>query len=147
MPLLVFCLYGSSSSWIIHLFNPLIQSRIAEGNRSRRGTQTLRSPATLSSSPWGIPRCSPGQKGHIISPASPGSAPGPPPSRMCSENLRREVTKTHPCQMPEADYFRCGGAAALLRLPSDDQAPHSISNAEPSHPPKEIHVEWMVKLP
>lgn len=41
------------------------------------------------------------QPGHIVSPAYPESAPGPPPGWACLKHLPREVSRRHPKQMPE----------------------------------------------
>ena len=87
------------------LFRPLVRGR--RGNRSRRETQTPFSPVTLSSYSWGILR-------RIIPPASPGSAPGPPLSRTCPENLQREATRRHPNQMPEQPQRSSGSTPSSL---------------------------------
>jgi len=80
--------FGSSYFLDLWRRHPLIRGRVAEA------TGPVGKPWHLS------PQAFTGQKGHIISPASPGSALGPPPSRMCLENLQREATRRHPNQMP-----------------------------------------------
>ena len=90
----------------------------------------------------GDPEGFPGQKGHIIPPASPGSALGPPPSRTCPENLQREATRRHPNQVPEPPQltpFDAEEQRLYSELPPDGRAPHSITKTEPSYPPKETH--------
>jgi len=51
--------------------------------------------------PSNTPEAFSGQRGHIIPPTSPGSAPGPPPSRTCPKKPPKEATRRHPYQMPE----------------------------------------------
>jgi len=107
-------------------FHPLIRGRVGKAT----GKATSLSPATLSSSSQRIPERSQARR-DIITPASPGSALGPPSITTCPENLQRETTSRQ--QKPDAWTFRCEGAAPLLRVP------HPISKVEPSHPPKETH--------
>ncbi|KAK3563402.1 hypothetical protein QTP86_024179, partial [Hemibagrus guttatus] len=52
-----------------------------------------------SSSSGGTPRRS--QAKDIVSPACPGSSPGPLPGGACPEHLSRETSRRHPKQMPE----------------------------------------------
>ena len=74
----------------------------------------------------GDPEAIPEQRGHIIPPASHGSAPGPPPSRMCSENLQREATRRHPNLMPKPPQltpFDAEEQWLYSEFPPIDQAP------------------------
>ncbi|KAF7656132.1 hypothetical protein LDENG_00045960, partial [Lucifuga dentata] len=50
------------------------------------------SPARLSNSSKAFPS----QPGDVISPACPGSSPGPCPCWTCLEDLPRELTRGHP---------------------------------------------------
>ena len=84
----------------------------------------------------------PGQKGNIIPPASPGSPPGPPPSRTYPVSLQMEATRRHPNQVPEPSQltpFDAEEQRLCSEFAPDGQAPHPISKAEPSQPPKETH--------
>ncbi|KAK3549053.1 hypothetical protein QTP70_029513, partial [Hemibagrus guttatus] len=47
------------------------------------------------------PKAFPGQPKDIVSPACPGSSPGPLPGGACPEHLSRETSWRHPKQMPE----------------------------------------------
>ncbi|KAI3365133.1 hypothetical protein L3Q82_010117, partial [Scortum barcoo] len=49
----------------------------------------------------GDPEAFPGQPRDIVSPACPGSSPGPPPGGTCLEHLPREASRGHPKQMPK----------------------------------------------
>ena len=109
------------------------------GNRSSSETQTYFSPASLFSSSWGLPRRIPMPEGICNPPVSSGSTPGPTP----------RARKTLKGKQLVGILIRCLNHLSWLLLvlrnsgskPSflDDQAPHTISKAKPSHPPKEAH--------
>lgn len=83
-----------------------------------------------------------GQRGCIIPAVSSGSAPGSSPSRICRENLLREMPKMHTNQMPKPRQLTpfCAKKLQLyFDLPTDDGAPYLISKAELGHPKKEVH--------
>ena len=92
-------------------FCPLIQGQLADatgpGVKARHPSPQQHSPAA--------PGVSQAQKGYLIPPASPGSAAGPPPSRMCLENLQRRRPGGILTRTTSAESFPCGGAAALLQ--------------------------------
>ncbi|KAI3375709.1 hypothetical protein L3Q82_004020 [Scortum barcoo] len=72
----------------------------------------------------GDPEAFPGQPRDIVSPACPGSSPGPPPGGTCLEHLPREASRGHPKQMPKPPQLtplRCEKEQRLYSelLPSD----------------------------
>uniref|UniRef100_A0A3P9CS76 Uncharacterized protein n=1 Tax=Maylandia zebra TaxID=106582 RepID=A0A3P9CS76_9CICH len=78
----------------------------------------------------------------IISPACPGSAPGPPPGGTCLEHLTQQAPRGHPCQMPEPPQLAPFDVEQQLLysepLP-DGRTSHPISKGEASHPSEEAH--------
>ena len=71
------------------------------GNRFRTETQAFHSTAPPGES-QGISRP---KRDHMIPPECFGSAPGPPKSWTCPENLQREATRRHPNQMPKPPHL------------------------------------------
>ena len=69
-----------------------------------------------------------------------GSAQGPPPSWMCPKKLLRQATSRYLNQMPDPPKltpFDAIEQRLYSELPPD--APHLITKAETSHPPKQTH--------
>ncbi|KAM9705111.1 thioredoxin reductase 1, cytoplasmic-like isoform 2-T2 [Menidia menidia] len=126
--------------------HPSIVHRLFEvgsrGQQPEQGNPGFPLPGHFSQLLRGDPEAFPGQPGHIVPPAGPGSSSGPSPGGTSPEHLPREVARRHPDQMPEPPQL-----APLhveeQRLYSeplpDGRASHPISKGEPSHPAEETH--------
>ncbi|KAK3568299.1 hypothetical protein QTP86_003146 [Hemibagrus guttatus] len=91
---------------------------------------------------WRDPEAFPGQPRDIVSPACPGSSPGPLPGGACPEHISRETSRTHPKQMPEPPQlspFDVEEQRLCSELLPGDRAPYPISKRAPRHPTKEAH--------
>ncbi|KAK3534858.1 hypothetical protein QTP86_028556 [Hemibagrus guttatus] len=88
------------------------------------------------------PKAFPGQPRDIVSPACPGSSPGPLPGGACPVHLPRKTSRRHPKQMPEPPQLSPFGVEEQ-RLYSEllpgDRAPYPISKGAPCHPTEEAH--------
>lgn len=69
------------------------------GSSLTKDAQTFLSPANYSSLSGGNTKAFPGQLRDLISQAGPGSALGPPSSRIFPEHLNQELPRSHPSQM------------------------------------------------
>ncbi|KAK3506551.1 hypothetical protein QTP70_009032 [Hemibagrus guttatus] len=101
-----------------------------EGSSLSRDAQTSLSPDTSSSSSGGDPEAFPGQPRDIVSPACPGSSPGPLPCGACPEHLPRETSRRHPKQMPKPPQlppFDVEEQWLYSKLLPGDRAPYPIS--------------------
>ncbi|KAK3566086.1 hypothetical protein QTP86_025538 [Hemibagrus guttatus] len=88
------------------------------------------------------PEAFPGQPKDMVSPACPGSSPGPLPSGACPEHLSRETSRRHPKQMPEPPQlppFDVEEQRLYSELLPGDRAPYPISKGAPCHPTEEAH--------
>ncbi|KAK3541074.1 hypothetical protein QTP86_012309 [Hemibagrus guttatus] len=88
------------------------------------------------------PEAFPGQPRDIVSPACPGSSPGPLPGGACPEHLSRETSRRHPKQMPEPPQlppFDVEEQRLYSELLLGDRAPYPISKGVPRHPTEEAH--------
>ncbi|KAK3525239.1 hypothetical protein QTP86_024945, partial [Hemibagrus guttatus] len=88
------------------------------------------------------PKAFPGQPKDIVSPACPGSSPGPLPGGACPEHLSRETSWRHPKQMPEPPQlppFDVEEQRLYSELLPGDRAPYPISKGAPRHPTEEAH--------
>ncbi|KAK3514739.1 hypothetical protein QTP70_029689 [Hemibagrus guttatus] len=88
------------------------------------------------------PEAFPGQPRDIVSPACPGSSPGPLPGGACPEHLSREMSRRHPKQMPEPPQlppFDVEEQRLYSELLPGDRAPYPISKGAPRHPTEEAH--------
>ncbi|KAK3556763.1 hypothetical protein QTP70_016690, partial [Hemibagrus guttatus] len=88
------------------------------------------------------PEAFPGQPKDIVSPACPGSSPGPLPGGACPEHLSRETSWRHPKQMPEPPQlppFDVEEQRLYSELLPGDRAPYPISKGAPCHPTEEAH--------
>ncbi|KAK3555190.1 hypothetical protein QTP86_010028 [Hemibagrus guttatus] len=88
------------------------------------------------------PEAFPGQPRDIVSPACPGSSPGPPPGGACPEHLSRETSRRHPKQMPKPPQlppFNVEEQRLYSELLLGDIAPYAISKGAPCHPTEEAH--------
>ncbi|KAK3517186.1 hypothetical protein QTP70_000829 [Hemibagrus guttatus] len=84
----------------------------------------------------------PGQPKDIVSPACPGSSPGPLPGGACPEHLSRETFRRHPKQMPEPPQlppFNVEEQHLYSELLPGDRAPYPIPKGVPCHPTEEAH--------
>ncbi|KAK3525040.1 hypothetical protein QTP86_013476 [Hemibagrus guttatus] len=91
---------------------------------------------------WRDPKAFPGQPKDIVSPACPGSSPGPLPGGACPEHLSRETSRRHPKQMPEPPQlspFDVEEQRLYSELLPGDRAPNPISKGAPRHPTEEAH--------
>ncbi|KAK3533518.1 hypothetical protein QTP70_023342, partial [Hemibagrus guttatus] len=88
------------------------------------------------------PEAFPGQPRDIVSPACPGSSPGPLPGGACPEHLSRETSRRHPKQMPEPPQlppFNVEEQRLYSELLPGDRAPYPISKGAHRHPTEEAH--------
>ncbi|KAK3568636.1 hypothetical protein QTP86_011433 [Hemibagrus guttatus] len=88
------------------------------------------------------PKAFPGQPKDIVSPACPGSSPGPLPGGACPEHLSRETSRRHPKQMlepPQLPPFDVEEQRLYSELLPGDRAPYPISKGAPCHPTEEAH--------
>ncbi|KAK3558536.1 hypothetical protein QTP86_019007 [Hemibagrus guttatus] len=88
------------------------------------------------------PEAFPGQPRDIVSPACPGSSPGPLPGGACPEHLPRETSWRHPKQMPKPPQlppFDVEEQRFYSELLPGDRAPYPISKGAPHHPTEEAH--------
>ncbi|KAK3572156.1 hypothetical protein QTP86_022232 [Hemibagrus guttatus] len=88
------------------------------------------------------PEAFPGQPRDIVSPACPGSSPGPLPGGACPEHLSRETSQRHLKQMPEPPQlppFDVEEQRLYSELLPGDRAPYPISKGVPRHPTEEAH--------
>ncbi|KAK3517299.1 hypothetical protein QTP70_002944 [Hemibagrus guttatus] len=88
------------------------------------------------------PKEFPGQPRDIVSPACPGSSPGPLPGGAYPEHLPREMSQRHPKQMPEPPQlppFDVEEQRLYSELLLGDRAPYPISKGAPRHPAEEAH--------
>ncbi|KAK3511111.1 hypothetical protein QTP70_031458 [Hemibagrus guttatus] len=88
------------------------------------------------------PEAFPGQPRDVVSPACPGSSPGPLPSGACLEHLPSEMSRRHPKQMPEPPQlspFDVDEQRLYSELLPGDRAPYPISKGAPRHPTEEAH--------
>ncbi|CAG5932572.1 unnamed protein product [Menidia menidia] len=114
----------------------------SRGQQPEQGNPDFPLPGHFGQLLRGDPEAFPGQPGHIVPPAGPGSSSGPSPGGTSPEHLPREATRRHPEQMPEPPQL-----APLhveeQRLYSeplpDGRASHPISKGEPRHPAEETH--------
>ncbi|KAK3507438.1 hypothetical protein QTP70_020628 [Hemibagrus guttatus] len=91
---------------------------------------------------WRDPEAFPGQPRDIVSPACPGSSPGPLPGGACPIHLPRETSRRHPKQMPEPPQlspFNVEEQRLYSKLLPGDRAPYPISKRAPRHPTEEAH--------
>ncbi|KAK3563781.1 hypothetical protein QTP86_034507, partial [Hemibagrus guttatus] len=88
------------------------------------------------------PEAFPGQPRDIVSPACPGSSPGPLPGAACLEHLPRDTSRRHPKQMPEPAQlppFDVEEQRLYSQLLPGVRAPYPISKGAPRHPTEEAH--------
>ncbi|KAI3372540.1 hypothetical protein L3Q82_023022, partial [Scortum barcoo] len=117
------------------IFIRLVRDRVAWRQQSEQRCPDFPHPRHFLQLFRGDPEAFPGQPRDIVSPACPGSSPGPPPDGTRLEHLPREASQGASeidAQATSADSSRSAaeGAAALL------QAPPSRA---PSHPAEETH--------
>lgn len=85
----------------IHFFSYAHPGLGRGGSSLTKDAQTFLSPANYSSLSGGNTKAFPGQLRDLISQACPGSALGPPSSRIFPEHLNQELPRSHPSQMSE----------------------------------------------
>ncbi|KAK3567605.1 hypothetical protein QTP86_020291 [Hemibagrus guttatus] len=88
------------------------------------------------------PEVFPGQPRDIVSPACPGSSPGPLTGWACPEHLPRETSRRHPKQMtepPQLPPFDVEEQRLYSEPLPGDRAPHPISKGVPRNPTEEAH--------
>ncbi|KAK3507441.1 hypothetical protein QTP70_020634 [Hemibagrus guttatus] len=144
----LFFLKASESSLdLIHSFiNSFIVFRLSgtgsRGKQSRQGCPDLPLPRHFLQLFRRDPEAFPGQPRDIVSPACPGSSPGPLPGGACPEHLSRETSRRHPKQMPEPPQlppFDVEEQRLYSELIPGDRAPYPISKGAPRHPMEEAH--------
>lgn len=119
------CWVGGPMKWSVHPsihFLLLIRDRVSEAAL-----------AALSSSSWGIPRCSQSWFGYVVPPASYGSTV---PLGLCLGKPPWEgaqVTSLQDDQTTSTDPILHKGAAAVLysEIPLDVRTPHPITSDNP----------------
>ncbi|KAK3560234.1 hypothetical protein QTP86_002183 [Hemibagrus guttatus] len=118
-----------------------LNSRVV-GQQSKQGCSDLPLPRHFLQLFWRDPEAFPGQPRDIVSPACPGSSPGPLPGGACPEHLPRETSRRHPKQMPEPPQllpFDVEEQRLYSELLPGDRAPYPISKETPHHPTEEAH--------
>ncbi|KAL3970244.1 alcohol-forming fatty acyl-CoA reductase [Sarotherodon galilaeus] len=114
----------------------------SRGQQPKQRSPDLPLPSHLLQLIRGNTKAFPGQPRDIISPACPGSAPGPPPGGTCPEHLTQEAPRRHPCQMPEPPQlapFDVEEQRLYSEPLPDGRTSHPISKGEASHPSEEAH--------
>ncbi|KAK3570563.1 hypothetical protein QTP86_022515 [Hemibagrus guttatus] len=114
----------------------------SRGQQSKQGCPDLPLPRHFLQLFQRDPEAFPGQPRDIVSPACPGSSPGPLPGGACPEHLSREMSRRHLKQMPEPPQlppFDVEEQRLYSELLPGDRAPYSISKGAPRHPTVEAH--------
>ncbi|KAK3544053.1 hypothetical protein QTP86_000397 [Hemibagrus guttatus] len=114
----------------------------SRGQQSKEGCPDLPLPRHFLQLFRRDPKTFPGQPRDIVSPACPGSSPGPLPGGACLEHLSRETSRRHPKQMPEPPQlppFDAEEQWLYSELLPGDRAPYPISKGAPRHPTEEAH--------
>ncbi|KAK3512968.1 hypothetical protein QTP70_033400 [Hemibagrus guttatus] len=122
-----------------------LQKRLTAGSRgqqSKQGCPDLPLPKHFLQLFRRDPEAFPGQPRDIVSPACPGSSPGPLPGGACPEHLPRETSRRHPKQMPEPPQlppFDVEEQRLYSELLPGDRAPYPISKGALRHPTEKTH--------
>ncbi|KAK3552500.1 hypothetical protein QTP86_012368 [Hemibagrus guttatus] len=114
----------------------------SRGQQSKQGCPDLPFPRHFLQLFRRDPEAFPRQPRDIVSPACPGSSPGPLPGGACPEHLSRETSWRHPKQMPEPPQlppFDVEEQRLYSELLPGDRAPYPISKGAPRHPTEEAH--------
>ncbi|KAL3983525.1 myosin XVIII [Sarotherodon galilaeus] len=126
----------------IHPSSSALSGAGSRGQQPKQRSPDLPLPSHLLQLIRGNTKAFPGQPRDIISPACPGSAPGPPPGGTCPEHLTQEAPRRHPCQMPEPSQltpFDVEEQRVYSEPLPDGRTSHPISKGEASHPSEEAH--------
>ncbi|KAK3537762.1 hypothetical protein QTP70_017850, partial [Hemibagrus guttatus] len=114
----------------------------SRGQQSKQGCPDLPLPRHFLQLFRRDPEAFPGQPRDIVSPACPGSSPGPLPGAACLEHLPRDTSRRHPKQMPEPAQlppFDVEEQRLYSQLLPGVRAPYPISKGAPRHPTEEAH--------